>query len=450
MVYVLFETPGGFALFKVIKEGKLKDVNSLHESFQTAEGADKVVKLKAFKKFKDTKEAMKSVEKLLEGKMSKTLQKFLEKNIVQKEIEEELLIADKKLGKTITEKLGITCKTGEKANELLRCIRFQMQSLLTGLDDQELKQMQLGLAHSISRYTLSFTSEKVDTMIIQAVALLEDLDKELNNYAMRLREWYSWHFPEMSKIITDNSAYARAVILIGMRTTVKDLTIEQMSEVMPEEIAEQVKEAAEISMGTEILKDDETHLKTLSRSVVEISDYRANLAEYLKNRMAAVAPNLTILIGELVAAKLIAHSGSLMSLAKQPASTIQILGAEKALFRALKTKKNTPKYGLIYNASVVGQADTKLKGKISRTLANKCALCVRYDALGEDSNGKLGTDARVFMEKRLKLLQSGGQVIKAGGAAGNAQKKFTPSGGAGYNNSNDFAQDGGAPYKRSK
>lgn len=100
--------------------------------------------------------------------------------------------------------------------------------------------------------------------------------------------------------------------------------------------------------------------------------------------MAAVAPNLTILIGELVAAKLIAHSGSLMNLAKQPASTIQILGAEKALFRALKTKKNTPKYGLIYNASVVGQAKANLKGKISRTLANKCALCVRYDALGED------------------------------------------------------------------
>ena len=182
--------------------------------------------MKAFKKFKDTKEAMKSVEKLLAGKVSKTLQKFLEKNIVQKEIEEELMVADKKLGKTITEKLGITCKHGEKANELLRCIRFQMQSLLTGLDDQELKQMQLGLAHSVSRYQLSFTSEKVDTMIIQAVNLLEDLDKELNNYAMRLREWYGWHFPELGKIITDNVTYAQAVILIGMRTQVKNLSIE--------------------------------------------------------------------------------------------------------------------------------------------------------------------------------------------------------------------------------
>lgn len=208
MVLVLFETPGGFALFKVVKDGKLKNIDNLHESFQTAEDADKIVKLKAFKKFKDTKEAMKSVEKLLNGKVSKTLQKFLEKNIVQKEIEDELMVADKKLGKAITEKLGISCKTGEQANELLRCIRFQMSSLLTGLTDGELKQMQLGLAHSVSRYKLSFTSEKVDTMIIQAVSLLEDLDKELNNYAMRLREWYSWHFPELAKIITDNSTYA--------------------------------------------------------------------------------------------------------------------------------------------------------------------------------------------------------------------------------------------------
>ena len=101
-----------------------------------------------------------------------------------------------------------------------------------------------------------------------------------------------------------------------MRTNVKSLPLEKLQEIMPEDMAEQVKEAAEISMGTEILEDDEKHLKTLSKSVIEISDYRANLAEYLKNRMAAVAPNLTILVGELVAAKLISHSGSLMNLAK--------------------------------------------------------------------------------------------------------------------------------------
>jgi nucleolar protein 58 len=118
------------------------------------------------------------------------------------------------------------------------------------------------------------------------------------------------------------------------------------------------------------------------------------------------------LIGELVAAKLISHAGSLMNLAKLPASTIQILGAEKALFRALKAKKNTPKYGLIYNASIVGAAKNQLKGKVSRTLANKCALCVRYDALGEDVDGNLGMKNKAYLEGRVKLLEAGGKVIQ--------------------------------------
>lgn len=226
-MYVLFETAGGFALFKVIKDKKVEKVDSLHKEFNDPESANQVVKLKAFKKFKDTKDALKSIEKLMSGKVSKGLQKFLDKNIVQKGIEEELMVAEKKLGKSIQEKLGITCKTGDKVNELMRCIRFQMQSLISGLEDSaQYRQMQLGLAHSVSRYKLSFSSDKVDTMIIQAVSLLEDLDKELNNYAMRLKEWYSWHFPELAKIITDNVTYSQAVMLIGMRTNVKNLTDE--------------------------------------------------------------------------------------------------------------------------------------------------------------------------------------------------------------------------------
>lgn len=423
-MYVLFETPAGFALFKVLKEGKLKDVSNLYKEFENPKKAAEMVKLKAFKKFKDTKDAMKSVEKLLKGEMSKGLKKFLDKNIVQKGIEDELMISDKKLGKVITEKLNIECKTGEKASELIRCVRFQMTSLLEDLDEKELKSMSLGLAHSLSRYKLSFSSEKVDTMIIQAVSLLEDLDKELNNYAMRLKEWYSWHFPELAKIVTDNITYSQMVDFIGMRQNVKKISIEKLTELVGnEDIAQEVKEAAEISMGTEILKEDEEHIKSLAKSVFEISQYRQNLAEYLKNRMAAIAPNLTQLIGELVAAKLISHAGSLMNLAKLPASTIQILGAEKALFRALKAKKNTPKYGLIYNASIVGAAKNQLKGKVSRTLANKCALCVRYDALGEDVEGNLGMKNRAYLEGRVKLLESGGKVIQQNGAGG-GQKKW--------------------------
>jgi nucleolar protein 58 len=208
-MYVLFETAGGFALFKVVKEKRLEKIDKLHTHFNDPDEAKKIVKLKSFVPFKDTKDAMKSVEKLMKGKVSKSLKKFLDKNIVQKEIEDELLVADKKLGKAIQETLNITCKTGEQTSELMRCIRFQMDSLISDMQDtSQFKQMQLGLAHSVSRYKLAFTSDKVDTMIIQAVSLLEDLDKELNNYAMRLKEWYSWHFPELARILTDNVVYA--------------------------------------------------------------------------------------------------------------------------------------------------------------------------------------------------------------------------------------------------
>lgn len=138
--------------------------------------------------------------------------------------------------------------------------------------------------------------------------------------------------------------------------------------------------------------------------------------------MNAIAPNLTLIVGELVGARLIAHAGSLLNLAKYPASTVQILGAEKALFRALKTKHETPKYGLIYHASLVGQSAPKNKGKISRVLAAKAALACRYDALGEgETNTEIGKEGREKVEKRLRLLE-GGQSHRISGTGKNKQQ----------------------------
>lgn len=168
---------------------------------------------------------------------------------------------------------------------------------------------------------------------------------------MRLREWYGWHFPELSKIVTDNLVYAKLVHKVGIRSKFHSL---DLSTILPEEVEKEVKEAAEISMGTEISGQDEMFILNLAEQVVELSEYKNSLNEYLSNRMNAIAPNLTNLIGETVGARLISHAGSLVNLAKYPASTLQILGAEKALFKAIRTKKKTPKYGLIYNASLVG------------------------------------------------------------------------------------------------
>ena len=123
-------------------------------------------------------------------------------------------------------------------------------------------------------------------------------------------------------------------------------------------------------MGTEISDSDLNHILSPCDQVISITAYRTQLADYLRNRMTAIAPNLTALVG----ARLISHAGSLLSLVKHPASTVQILGAEKALFRALKTKHDTQKYGLIYHASLVGQAPPKLKGKV-RPVFNPAPIC---------------------------------------------------------------------------
>ncbi|XP_042368990.1 nucleolar protein 58 [Plectropomus leopardus] len=417
---VLFETAAGYAIFKVLDESKLQQVDSLYKEFETPEKANKILKLKHFEKFQDTTEALAAATALTEGKVGKSLKKVLKK-IVAKEAHEQLAISDAKLGGVIKEKLDVSCVHSPAVAELMRCIRSQMEGLITGLPPREMSAMSLGLAHSLSRYKLKFSPDKVDTMIVQAISLLDDLDKELNNYIMRCREWYGWHFPELGKVITDNLAYCKAVRHIGDRTNVAG---SDLSEILPEEIEAEVKLAAEISMGTEVSEQDIGNIKHLCDQVIEISEYRTQLYDYLKNRMMAIAPNLTVMVGELVGARLISHAGSLLNLAKHPASTVQILGAEKALFRALKTRKDTPKYGLIYHASLVGQTTAKNKGKISRMLAAKAALAIRYDALGEDTNAEMGAENRAKLEARLRQLEEKGirRISGTGKAMAKADK----------------------------
>jgi nucleolar protein 58 len=240
-------------------------------------------------------------------------------------------------------------------------------------------------------------------MIVQAIGLLDDLDKELNTYAMRVREWYGWHFPEMTKIVGDNIKYAKAIKLMGTRDKAAEIDFSGIP--LEEEEESALKDAAQISMGTEISLEDMLNIEALCDQVIDLAEYRGQLYDYLKSRMMAIAPNLTVLVGELVGARLIAHAGSLINLAKQPASTVQILGAEKALFRALKTKHETPKYGLIYHASLIGQAQPKFKGKISRVLAAKCAISIRVDALGDAQDARIGEENRLKVEARLRQLE---------------------------------------------
>lgn len=157
----------------------------------------------------------------------------------------------------------------------------------------------------------------------------------------------------------------------------------------------------------EIVEIDMINIDHFAKKLVDLTEYRVSLGKYLHDKMNIVAPNLSALIGDSVGARLISQAGSLTNLAKFPASTVQILGAEKALFRALKTKSKTPKYGLIFHSTFIGKAGARNKGRISRYLANKCSIASRLDSFSEAPDSSFGDALRKQVEQRLDFLDGG-------------------------------------------
>jgi len=225
---------------------------------------------------------------------------------------------------------------------------------------------------------------------------------------MRLREWYSYHYPELKEIIKDNYMYARVAKIVGDRHSFTDEKLEKLEEVVMDSAkVKAIHDASRMSMGMDIAEIDLINVERFAEAVISLTLYRKELQEYLKNKMYSVAPNMSALIGEQVGARLISQAGSLTNLAKYPASTVQILGAEKALFRALKTKGNTPKYGLIFHSTFIGRAGPKNKGRISRYLANKTSIAARIDCFAEVPTTVFGEHLREQVEERLKFYDSG-------------------------------------------
>merc|ERR1712241_1094593 len=195
---------------------------------------------------------------------------------------------------------------------------------------------------------------------------------------------------------------------MGNRKEITDDAVEKLEEVVMDSAkAKAVLDASKTSMGMDISQVDLMNIEMFANRVVALAEYRKELSKYLQDKMGNVAPNLATLIGDVVGARLISHAGSLTNLAKYPASTVQILGAEKALFRALKKKGNTPKYGLIFHSTFIGRAQQKNKGRISRYLANKCSMASRIDCFSDEATTVFGEKLRDQVEERLAFLTEG-------------------------------------------
>jgi len=428
VLFVLHEAAAGYALFEVVS---FEEIGALLEgaSMGDLDRFSRAIKLKAFQPFDGAEDALASINAVSEHSCTDGLHDFLEMNlpkIKKKKVPTFALgVIDPALATAIADSMpGLSCRSDETVREVLRGCRLHLHHIVKGLGAGSQEQAQLGLGHSYSRGKVKFNPARSDNMIIQSIALLDQMDKDLNTFAMRVREWYSWHFPELKDLVKDNYMYARCAAFIQDKQSLcahggegedsnesvgaPDDKLPGLIEIIgDEEVSNAVVVAARTSMGMDCSAVDMVNIVNFTQRMVKLAEFRKQLASYMTDKMAIVAPNLSTLIGDTVAARLISKAGSLTSLAKAPASTVQILGAEKALFRALKTKGNTPKYGLIYHSTFIGRADAKNKGRISRYLANKCSIATRIDSFSDEPTNEYGKQLRDQVEERLKFYETG-------------------------------------------
>lgn len=163
---VLYETSAGFALFKLLDDGKLATPDNLYKEFETEKSANSLIKLKAFSNFENMAQALEATTQVIDGKLGGEMESFLRKQIKESS-KERLAVMDSKLGAEISKTLGLKVVSDSAVMELYRGIRSQFSNLLSGLQDSELSATSLGLSHSLSRYKLKFSPDKIDTMIVQ-------------------------------------------------------------------------------------------------------------------------------------------------------------------------------------------------------------------------------------------------------------------------------------------
>ncbi|MGD9394830.1 MAG: C/D box methylation guide ribonucleoprotein complex aNOP56 subunit [Candidatus Thorarchaeota archaeon] len=237
----------------------------------------------------------------------------------------------------------------------------------------------------LAKSKVSAASEEKDLLIKNAIDAVDEIDKSINVLVMRLREWYSLHHPSLNRLVEDQEMFAKILSACTGKTNITNDCLEKAG--VPDTLVQQIIKALTGDIGAELLDSDLLVITSLAKSVNGLYQMRNELESYISSMMQSVAPNLGALAGPMIGARLISLAGSLKELARRPSSTIQVFGAEKALFRSLKTGADPPKHGIIYRVPEVNTAPFWQRGKIARSLAGKLSIAARIDAYSDRDVG---------------------------------------------------------------
>ena len=310
---------------------------------------------------------------------------------------------NQEMARSAREKLNIEV-TAERSSEAGKRLRENLEKFALDLEFVEKPEQLRVQVHNVSielaKMKVKTTIERRDLLVAQAVQTVDDLDKSLNIFMSRLREWFGLHYPELDRLLDKHETYARLVVNLGTR---ENFTAENLEkEGLPKAKSQTIAKVAVASMGADLGEEDLNQIQGMCRNVLELYGVRQSLEKYVDSVMEEVAPNTRTIGGSLLGARLVARAGGLLNLAKLPASTIQVLGAEKALFRSLKTKARPPKHGIIFQHPLIHDAKRWQRGKIARALAGKLAIAARVDAF----KGKyMGDKLKADLEKRIDEIR---------------------------------------------
>jgi len=349
---------------------------------------------------KNSQSTAKALMRLEAGKLVDEVKELIER--LKKGGYETFVFENANIAKEAQEALGVRVEVSKPspAGDALRS-NMENFAVKTGFakDSREFNLWMHNVSMEVAKLRVKGAVEKRDLVIAQAIQTLDDLDRTINLFMGRIREWYGIHFPELDRLVDKHETYARLVLELGSK---ENFTIEKLErEDLPKAKAEQIAKMAESSMGADIAETDLAQIQALCKNVLSLYQLRQTLESYLDTAMEEVAPNTKALVGSLLGARLIALSGGLENLAKMPASTIQVLGAEKALFRSLKTGTKPPKHGIIFQHTFLHEAKKWHRGKIARALAGKLAIAVRADAFG---GRHLGEELKANLERRIEEI----------------------------------------------
>jgi len=350
---------------------------------------------------KEPQTAAKTLLKIEAGKLTDEIASLVK--TLEGEGYDNFVFENANLAKEVQEKLNVKVETSKpsEAGESFRS-KTERFAVETGFvkDAEEFSLWMHNVTMEITKLRVKGAVEKRDLVVAQAIQTLDELDKTINMLMARVREWYGIHFPELDRLLEKHETYARLVVKLGSKGnfTVKKLEKEEV----PHAKAEGIAKVAEKSMGADLADADLKQIQALCKDIIHLYKLRQDLETYLDSTMEEVAPNTKYLVGSLLGARLIAVAGGLTNLAKRPASTIQVLGAEKALFRSLKTGTRPPKHGLIFQHTLLHDAKRWQRGKIARAVAGKLAIAARADAFG---GRHIGGELKASMEKRIDEIR---------------------------------------------